>query len=137
MPSTPYAVKMPDGSIVMDVRMDGTTPPVGEYVVNPSVTDGHEVIDIVDGAVVTREIVPEVVTPRQIRLALAAAGILSAVNAHVALDEEASVTWEYALQIERSSPVIAALAATFTDPRTGEIITDSAIDDLFRAAAAI
>lgn len=131
-----YVVKDPDGNVVLQHRVDGTAPS-GEFVANPVIPEGHEVIDIVDGAVVTRAIVPEVVTPRQIRLALAAAGLLDAVNAHVALDTEASVTWEYALQIERSSPVIAALAATFTDPGTGAIITSERIDDLFRAAAAI
>lgn len=138
-----YAVKRDDGSVVMEFRTDGSAPS-SDYVANPPIPSGHEVVDIVDGAVVTQEIdtlalerAAMVVTPRQIRLALSAAGLLSAVNAHVALDETASVTWEYALQIERNSPVISALAATFTDPDTGLTITAEKIDDLFRAAALI
>lgn len=57
------------------------------------------------------------VTPRQARLALLAAGKLSAVTAALnamsgAQGEAARITWEYATEIRRDDPLVAALNAT-------------------------
>lgn len=70
-----------------------------------------------------------VVTPRQARLALLAAGLLDAAEAELAKPENraAQLTWEYALEIRRDDPLIAAIGAALE-------ITDGQIDDLFESA---
>jgi len=71
-----------------------------------------------------------VVTPLQARRALRAAGLLDAVEAWVAQqDDDAQDAWEYALQIERNNPMIAGAGAALG-------MTDAQIDALFVAAAA-
>ena len=75
--------------------------------------------------------VPESVTPRQARLALLGAGLLDAVNAAVAAaGTQAQIDWDYALEIKRSNPLIASMAA-------GLGLTSAQIDDLFRTAATL
>ena len=75
--------------------------------------------------------VPAEVPQWQARRALLAAGLLTAVEAAVAAaSQDIQITWEYAPNIVRNSPFIAAMA-----PALG--LTDAQIDDLFRAAAAI
>lgn len=70
-------------------------------------------------------------TPFQGRMALADAGLLSAVETAIAAaDEKTKVAWEYALEWKRSSPMIAALSTALN-------MTDTQIDDLFKAAAQI
>ena len=79
----------------------------------------------------TPQPVPAEVPQWQARRALLAAGLLTAVEAAVAAaSQDIQITWEYAPNIVRNSPFIAALA-----PALG--LTDAQIDDLFRAAAAI
>jgi hypothetical protein len=63
--------------------------------------------------------------PAQMRLALYRMGLLAQVQAIADSDPEASIVWEYATQIVRNSPLIAALGADFTPEE---------IDDIFRAA---
>ena len=65
-------------------------------------------------------------TPAQMRLALLQADLLDTVNTIAASDAAASEVWEYAVEIERLSPFIDALAEG--------AFTDAEIDDLFRAA---
>lgn len=73
--------------------------------------------------------VPEAVTPRQARLALLSAGLLEAVEAAFQhLPPSARIEWDYALQVRRDSPLIAALA-----PELG--LTDEQVDELFIEAA--
>ena len=75
--------------------------------------------------------VPAEVPQWQARRALHAAGLLASVETAVAAaSQDIQITWEYAPNIVRNSPFIAALA-----PALG--LTDAQIDDLFRAAAAI
>jgi hypothetical protein len=75
--------------------------------------------------------VPASVTPLQARRALRQAGLLAAVEAAVAqADDDTQDAWQYALSIERSNPIIAALAAQLD-------MTDEQIDDLFRLAATL
>ena len=64
-------------------------------------------------------------TPAQMRLALHRMGLLSQVQAIADGDPEASIVWEYATQIVRTSPLIEALGTDFTPEQ---------IDDIFRAA---
>jgi len=75
------------------------------------------------------------VTPRQARLALAAAGKLAAVDAAIgALSEpartQARITWDYSTMVQRDNPVLLALAAALG-------MTDAEVDALFAAAAAL
>lgn len=72
------------------------------------------------------------VTPRQARLVLLQAGHLDAVEAMLALPENraAQITWEYALEIKRSDPLIAAIGGALG-------LTEAEIDTLFEAAQAL
>lgn len=78
---------------------------------------------------------PSGVTMRQARLALLAAGKLSAVKS--AIDslaghqgEAARIEWEFAATVERGSPIVAMLAAAVG-------LDASGLDELFTAAAAL
>ena len=72
---------------------------------------------------------PLACSPAQMRLALHRAGLLTTVQAIADSDPEASIVWEYATQIMRESPFIAALGEGHFTP--------AEIDDLFRAAMAV
>ena len=77
--------------------------------------------------------VPEVVTMRQARLALLGAGLLAQVNTAVANmpgaeGDAARIEWEYAKEVRRDSPLVAALSAAFG-------LTDAQLDDLFTEGA--
>ena len=66
-------------------------------------------------------------TPAQMRLTLHRMGLLTQVQAIADADPEASIVWEYATVIERTSPLIDALGGP-------NGFTDTQIDDIFRAA---
>lgn len=77
--------------------------------------------------------VPEVVSMRQARLALHAAGLLDAVAAEIVSmpgtdGEQARIEWEYAQDIRRDWPVVAAAAGALG-------LSDEQLDALFRTAA--
>lgn len=77
--------------------------------------------------------VPEVVTMRQARLALLGAGLLHQVNGAIAAmpgdeGEAARIEWEYAQEVRRDSPLVAALSAAFG-------WTGAQLDDLFTEGA--
>lgn len=75
--------------------------------------------------------VPSSITPRQARLALLGAGLLSNVTTAIAAADEATkIAWEFATYVKRDNPIIAAMAAQLG-------LTSAQVDDLFRAAAAI
>lgn len=57
-----------------------------------------------------RVIVPQVVSARQARIALHRAGMLEAINTAVAGNAEWAITWEFATEVQRSNPIIAAVA---------------------------
>ena len=62
--------------------------------------------------------VPQAVTMRQARLALLAANMLTTVNTAIAgmpgaEGEAARIEWEYAQEVRRDSPLVAALSAAF------------------------
>ena len=67
-------------------------------------------------------------TPAQMRLALHRMELLAQVQGIADSDPEASIVWEYATQIVRTSPLIEALSGDFTPEQ---------IDEIFRAAMAV
>ena len=95
-----------------------------------------EIINVKTGEVtfVEREVTPEqeragmICTPAQMRLALHRMGLLSQVQSIADSDPEASIVWEYATKIIRTSPLIEALGTDFTAEE---------IDDIFRTAMAV
>ena len=66
-------------------------------------------------------------TPAQMRLTLHRMDLLTQVQEIAGADPEASIVWEYATIIERTSPLIDALGGP-------NGFTDTQIDDIFRAA---
>ena len=75
------------------------------------------------------------VTMRQARLALLAAGVLGDVAPALAAlpspqRDAAEIEWEYASEVRRDAPLIAALGSALG-------LTEDQIDDLFEAAAAL
>ena len=80
-------------------------------------------------------VIPNSVTPRQLRLALLGADRLDQVEAFVAgghAPKAAVISWEYATEFLRSDPMLNQLAAVLQPP-----LGDAAIDQLFVAAAKI
>lgn len=74
-------------------------------------------------------IVPQVVTPRQARLALLGAGLLDQVEAAVeAAGGATKITWEYATEILRHDPLIVSIGSALG-------LTSEQIDALFRSAS--
>ena len=77
------------------------------------------------------ESVPRVVSMRQARLALLAAGLLDDVEAAIAAGPQAArIEWEYATEVQRDYGLVLQLA-----PALG--LTDRQLDDLFVAAAGL
>lgn len=75
--------------------------------------------------------VPQQVTMRQARLALLGAGLLDTVQAGVsAMPQTAQIEWEFAATVERTSPLVATLAAALG-------LDDVALDALFEAGVAL
>ena len=73
--------------------------------------------------------VPQVITIRQARLALLAAGLLDSVEAAVAAgDRTVQIEWEYATELHRAWPTLLGLAGALG-------LTDLQVDELFIAAA--
>jgi hypothetical protein len=70
-------------------------------------------------------------TPRQARLALAAADLLGDTTTWVATQDEATqITWEFATVIQRTDPIIIAAGTALS-------LSDTDLDDLFTAAVAL
>ena len=131
----------PDGSIP-----PGALVPAGARLTRPTAQpaapDGHVMLDLGDGqqidgvwrqrwtaVPVPPPPVPQAITPLQVRRALRAAGLLDAVQALVAqAHPEVLEKWEYALEIPRDDPDLAALAQQMG-------LTPAMVDDLFRDAA--
>lgn len=73
--------------------------------------------------------VPQVITIRQAKLALLAAGLLDDVDSAVAsADRATQIEWEYATEVHRSWPTISAVA-------TVAGLTSEQVDNLFIAAS--
>lgn len=87
-----------------------------------------------NGKIVSSIQVPSIVTPRQLRLALIAEGVMpqeidEALNAIEDPTERAIALteWEYSLSIRRGHPLIGVLATIFDK-------SDDEVDDIFRKA---
>lgn len=75
--------------------------------------------------------VPTSLSMRQARLALLGAGLLDTVQAGVsAMPKAAQIEWEFAATVERSSPLVATLAASLG-------LDDAALDALFEAGVGL
>lgn len=73
--------------------------------------------------------VPQVLTARQAKLALHAAGLLDDVDAAVAAADKATqIEWEYAAEIRRDWPTLAVMAGALG-------MTDAQLDGMFTAGA--
>ena len=73
--------------------------------------------------------IPRVVTMRQARLALLAAGLLDSVSTAIAAaGTAAQIEWEYAQEVRRDSGLVPAMAGALG-------LTDAQIDALFMAAS--
>ena len=76
-------------------------------------------------------VIPSVITMRQARLALLQAGKLSEVNAAISqAGEAAQIEWEFATEVHRSWPLVAAL-------QSGLGLTDADLDALFTLGATL
>lgn len=82
--------------------------------------------------VLDRTPVPQVVSRFQARAALAMAGLLTSVENAIASSNNiiAQLAWADAVQFERNSPTIAAMASALN-------LTEGQVDDLFRTASKI
>ncbi len=92
-----------------------------------------EIVQLTDGEL--RERVPVAVSMRQARLALLAAGLLQLVNAAIASlpgteGEAARIEWEYATEVRRDSPLVAALAGPLN-------LGEAELNQLFISAAGL
>lgn len=79
--------------------------------------------------------VPDVISMRQARLVLLDQGLLSQVDTIIdAMNEPdrsaARIEWEYAVELKRSHPLVAAMQASME-------LTDAQVDAMFTAGAAI
>lgn len=75
--------------------------------------------------------IPTVVSMRQARLALLQAGLLATVNAAIASGGEADkITWEYATEVDRNSPLVVNMSAALN-------LSSQQLDNLFTLAASL
>ena len=75
--------------------------------------------------------IPTLVSMRQARLALLQSGLLATVDAAIAAGSEADqITWEYATEVDRNSPMVVNLSASLG-------LTEQQLDDLFTLAATL
>jgi hypothetical protein len=92
--------------------------------------DGDKVIVTVNYEA-TPSIVPQQVSPRQARLALLSANLLTQATAAVdAGDQQTQITWEFASYFDRNDPLIIGIGTKLN-------LTSAQIDDLFRAASGL
>lgn len=68
------------------------------------------------------------ITPRQARLKLLEVGLLDELEAIITANHAWQIEWEYATEVKRSSPLVAAVAA-----QAG--MTDEEIDTMFKEAS--
>lgn len=77
----------------------------------------------------TRVVIPEVVSPRQVRLVLLQQGLLSQVETMISqLDQASQITWEFAIEFRRNDPLLNSLGQALN-------LTGEQIDQLFIAAS--
>ncbi len=84
-----------------------------------------------DTAAITREREQMIVSPFQAKAALTAAGYMASVETIIAAaDATTQLAWNEAIEFKRNSPTITTLGAALG-------LSETQIDDLFRAAAVI
>lgn len=112
---------------------DGDVPaPDGALVVDSAPADARQVWDF-DRAVwlPAPAVVPTLVTPRQIRLALLQLGLLPAAATWIeATDEATRIEWNFAIELRRDHPMWSAAATALGK-------TEADIDNLFALAATL
>jgi hypothetical protein len=75
--------------------------------------------------------VPQITSPRQLKLALLSAGLLDAVDAFVAsADRAVQISWEYSTEFHRDHPLLGAMIQAFG-------MSQEQVDQLFITAAMI
>ena len=143
--SYPASFPVPEGYAVVFPAPVPTHDPITQFVreVAPILTaKGHweqayEVIDLdpeqiaekAEAARIAK--IPAAVSPRQIRQALTAASLRTAVEAAVAAgDQTIKDWWEFANQFERNHPMVEGMAA-------GLGVTTKQLDDLFTLAGSL
>ena len=73
-------------------------------------------------------VVPQSITPRQVRLVLLAQGLLASVEDMIAQqDESTRIAWQYASEFRRDDPLLLSLATSLN-------LTEQQLDDFFIAA---
>jgi hypothetical protein len=69
--------------------------------------------------------VPQSVSPRQARLALLAAGLLDDIEEAVKSNREWQISWEYATEVSRNSPLIQAVGKDMTEEQLDQLFIDA------------
>lgn len=121
-----------DPSIGFKDAENNSYPPGWLYLVPDQTAElvGVTVVFIEDAAP-PQNIVPSVVSMRQARLALLQAGLLATVDAAVAAGGEADqITWEYATEVDRNSPLVVNMSAALN-------LSSQQLDNLFTLAATL
>lgn len=99
----------------------------GEEVIRPYTQEEIDAFLARDAA----PVVPQSVTPRQVRLLLLSQGLLDDVEAMIAQQDRATqITWEFSEIFERNHPLLNQLAANLG-------LTSEQIDQFFIAAAGL
>lgn len=99
------------------------------WITAPEDYDQNKEYRVIDGALV--ELVPQVVTIRQAKLALLQDGLLDDIEAAMShADRATQIEWEYATEFHRDWPALVAM-----QPALG--LSDAQVDDLFRLAATL
>jgi hypothetical protein len=119
-----YARLFPQGALVIEITGDNTTE-------DPQAAYGGKLYDATANTLTeATPQVPQIVSPRQARLALLAAGVLDQVQAAVdAAGGATKIAWEYATEINRTDPLILSIGAALN-------FSPEQIDTLFKYAAA-
>jgi hypothetical protein len=128
--------EVPDGTAFLREPVGGKAwyiPALVEYAGEGPVLDGP-VYDVVAGVIrYTRKAAPPpvLVTPWRARLALNASGQRAAIEAWIATQsQDVRDGWEYATEIRRDHPMIAAAVAA-------GVMTETQVDELFALAATL
>ena len=100
----------------------------------PDFLDGHTFLEYDNGFITQAPVeeqvvvVPQSITMRQARLQLLDDGLLDEVETLVSQDRKWQIEWEYANEVERTSPLIEAIKSSLG-------LTDEQIDTMFIEAS--
>ena len=120
-----WALKHSDGTLIATLAVE----PIYETVRQAWITPDCQYEDV--GQSFNATWVVDVVSIRQARLALLAAGMLDDINAGIAtMGPAAQIEWEYASEVRRDSALVAGMAVAL-------VLTDEQLDQLFVVAAGL